>query len=281
MAHSLYRLAQKAWNTPHLITQEALSPILEYLSTRNGDQSPVFAIVPTKQAPKKVEMVANYGEICIDGTLTYKPLQAACSPEGCSYQGILEQAEELIASGVDTIIMTHSSPGGEASHAFSTAQELRQMCDDNSVRLISYIDTYSASASYLLACVADEIVIHPSASAGSIGCVVALTDFSKAMEMSGIKTQYIASTPGKTPFADDGSFSKEFLSQIQEDVTRLGNQFAQHVSDFTSIPVADVLALDAKMFHAEKALSIGLVNQILDHNQFAAYLAEPKGNENA
>lgn len=277
MAHNLHRLAQTAWNVPHLIQQEALSPILEYLSTRLIHETE-FKVTPKDsvkgESAKKLGVV---GEILIDGPLTYKPVQAACAPEGCSYQGILEQAEYLIGKGVDTIVLTHSSPGGEANHAFSTAAELREMCNENGVRLLSYIDTYSASASYLLACVADEVIIHPEASAGSIGCVVGLHDFSKAMEKEGIKTIYISSTPGKTPFAEDGSFSKPFLDKIQEDVTRLGNKFAQHVSDHTGIEFADVIAMDAQMFHAEVALEKGLVNKIMDHNQFAQYLAQPTG----
>lgn len=278
MAHNLHRLAQTAWNVPHLIQQEALSPILEYLSSRLIHTETSFKTTPEGTlSANKAQKLGVVGEVLIDGPLTYKPVQAACAPEGCSYQGILAQVEYLISEGVDTIVLTHSSPGGEANHAFSTATDIRAMCDDAGVKLVSYIDTYSASASYLIACVADEVIIHPEASAGSIGCVVGLHDFSKAMEKEGIKTIYISSTPGKTPFAEDGSFSASFLEKIQEDVTRLGNKFAQHVSDNTGISFEDVLKMDAQMFHADVALKMGLVNKVMDHNQFASYLAEQTG----
>lgn len=278
MAHNLHRLAQTAWNVPHLIQQEALSPILEYLSSRLIHSEVAFKATPEgTMSANKAQKLGVVGEVLIDGPLTYKPVQAACAPEGCSYQGILAQVEYLIGEGVDTIVLTHSSPGGEANHAFSTALDIRAMCNDAGVKLVSYIDTYSASASYLIACVADEVIIHPEASAGSIGCVVGLHDFSKAMEKEGIKTIYISSTPGKTPFAEDGSFSTSFLGKIQEDVTRLGNKFAQHVSDHTGISFEDVLRMDAQMFHADVALQMGLVNKVMDHNQFASYLAEQTG----
>ena len=232
--------------------------------------SDVFA----EQLSKQEGMI---GEICIDGVLTYKPVETMCSPSGVSYQGILDQAEELIGAGVKTLILTHSSPGGEASHCFSTANDLRQMCDDNGVYVISYVDTFSHSASLALQVIADEVIIHPSASTGSIGCVVALLDDSKALDQAGLKPIYIASSPGKTAYSPDGSISEEYIAKVQADVSRLGLEFAQHVSKYTGLPVDDITSMNADTYHAQAALEVGLVNKIMDHNQFAAYVAGLQG----
>lgn len=273
--HPVRRLLDSVWNTPHLVTQAALEPIVDYLQLRNSD-NPMFGITPDTVEPVKKEAVNNIGEIKVDGVLTYKPIIGACGPVGVSYCGILEEMAMLVDMGVTTVIMTHSSSGGQASHAFSTAQEIRAMADEHGIKLIAYIDTLSASASYLLACVADEVIIHPEASAGSIGCIVALYDTSKAMEQAGVKPIYITSTAGKAPFNADGSFSDTFLNNIQEDVTRLGDKFVQHVHNHTGIPVEEIYAMDAQVFHAEKALELGLVNKVMDHKQFSAYIADIK-----
>lgn len=279
-SHPVRRLLDSVWNVPHLVTESALQPIVEYLQLRNSNELPMFAIVPnTKEVAKPKEQVGGVGEIKIDGVLTYQPVMGACGPVGVSYQGIVEQMAELVDMEVDVVILTHTSPGGQANHCFSTALALRDMADEAGIKLISYIDTLSASASLALSVIADEVVIHPSASTGSVGCVLALLDKSKALEQAGLKPIYIASTPGKTPFQNDGSFSQEFLAEMQADVTRLGNQFAEHVSKFTGIPVEDILALDAKVFHAEKALELGLVNKIMDHKQFSAYIADLQGSK--
>lgn len=272
--HSLLRLTERLYGVPHLITESAFAPILEYLNVRNFSGIQASVVSEAKSAKKRPEQVGGIGEIAIDGPITYRPVSTECGPQGVSYQGILAQAESLIEDGVKTLILTHSSPGGEAIQCFSTAQELRELCDEHGVRLISYIDTMSASASLALGVVADEVIIHPSASTGSVGCVVAIACKAKAYENAGIKPIYISSTPGKTPFAADGSFSQEFLDGLQEDVTRLGNQFAEHVSKYTGIPVDAVLNMNAKMFHAEAALEVGLVNKIMDHKQFTAYVAD-------
>ena len=283
MAHELFRVLESVYNTPHLVTETALRPIVDYLQARSKGNFTTFAIVEGAKTSEEVkaEKLGSVGEIKVDGVISYKPVYGMCGPTGTSYQGILEQAQELIDSGITTLITTHSSPGGQAAHCFSTVQELRGMCDEAGVQWVAYIDTMSASASLALSVAADETIIHPSAVTGSVGCVATIYDVSKAYEMEGIKPIYIASTEGKTPFDASGAFSKEFLAEMQADVTRLGNQFAQHVSKFTSIPVKDVLAMNAKMYHAEVALEQGLVTAVMDHKQFAKYMADKQGAKNA
>lgn len=283
MAHELFRLLDTVYNTPHLVTESALRPIVDYLQARSQGTFPVLAIVPeAKNAEEiKAEKLGSIGEIKIDGVITYQPIYGFCGPTGTSYVGILEQAQELIDSGITTLITTHSSPGGSAAHCFTSVQELRDMCDESGVHWVAYIDTLSASASLAFSVAADETIIHPSASTGSVGCVASIYDVSKAYEMAGVKPIYIASTKGKTPFDASGAFSQEFLDQMQEDVTRLGNQFAEHVSGFTGLDVKDVLAMNARMYHAEAALEQGLVTAVMDHKQFAKYMADKQGAKNA
>ncbi len=272
MAHSLQRLLSSIYSQPHLITAEALKPIIDYLQMRNSVN---FEVVPKEnlQTKKEPGKYGDVGEIIIDGALSYQPVYGECGAvEGTSYVGILHQARELIDNGVKVLVTTHSSPGGQASHCFSTANDLRAMCDEAGVKWVSYIDEMSASASLALGIAADEVVIHPSGETGSIGCVCAILDVSKALENAGIKPIYISSTPGKTPFNEDGSFSEGFLSRMQEDVTKLGNQFIAHVNKYTGLSSEDISNMDARMFDAEQALEIGLVNKIMDHNQFVDYL---------
>lgn len=283
MSHKLYRLLSSVYNTPHLVLESSLHPIVDYLETRSKSTIKLENLLDGSTSIEEEDEPNEFqgiGEIKVDGVLTYKPIDGLCGPMGVSYQGILEEAEELIESGVDTIILNFSTPGGQAAHCFTTCNDLRAMADQAGVRLISYIDEMAASAGLAMSVISDEVIIHPSAVTGSIGCVCAIMDTSKAMEMAGIKPIYIASTPGKTPFEDDGSFSKDFIATLQEDVTRLGNQFAAHVSQYTGIPIEDITAMDAKMFYAERALEVGLVNSIMDHNEFATYMAASRGNKN-
>jgi len=266
MTHSLFRLSGQIFNSPQLITAESFAPIVDYLSKRNAGEIAMMEDVEDDDEERKekhIEIINGVAFIKVDGALTYKPQRMMCSPEGTSYLGLIQQTAEAIQAGAKTIVFEHSSGGGQALNCFSTANEVRRMLTEAGVRSYSYIDEGSFSASYAWACIADEVIIQPEASCGSIGCICALIDNSKALEQEGLKRVVISSTPGKSPYAEDGSFSKEFLAKMQEDVTRLGNKFAEHVSFYTGLAVDDILAMDAQTFNAEKALEIGLVNKIM------------------
>lgn len=277
MTHSLFRLSGQIFNSPQLITAESFAPIVDYLSKRNAGEIAMMEDVEDDDEERKekhIEIINGVAFIKVEGALTYKPQRMMCSPEGTSYLGLIQQTAEAIQAGANTIVFEHSSGGGQALNCFSTANEVRRMLNEAGVRSYSYIDEGSYSASYAWACIADEVVIQPEASCGSIGCICALIDNSKALEQEGLKRVVISSTPGKSPYAEDGSFSKEFLAKMQEDVTRLGNKFAEHVSFYTGLAVDDILAMDAQTFNAEKALEIGLVNKIMTPREFLNYISQ-------
>jgi ClpP class serine protease len=277
MNHSLYRLYSKIHNTPHLITPEAFNVILDYLETRNSDGYQMA----TKRSPLpdgSFDVVSentsgDIGVIAIDGSLTYKPVMTLCGEAGTSYQSLVAQVEEMAEAGVKTIVMEVSSGGGEASHVFEAAEDIRAICDEQGIQLIGYADTMACSAAYALICICDEVIANPSADLGSIGCVVALLDQSKALEQAGYKRIFVTSGDNKVPFADDGSFKQEFLDEIQADVNRLNEQFAAHVSQYTGLSVETIMDFQASVYDANKAVELGLANKVMTNKQFAQYVA--------
>lgn len=272
--HSLFRLTQRVYNTPHLITPQAFNVILDYLDTRNtAGVDLVVDSSPYASNQEEKPYADGLGVLSVDGSLTYKPVMTLCGEAGTSYQSLVAQVEEMAEAGVRTIVMEVSSGGGEASHVFEYANEIRAIVDANNIKMIGYIDTIGASAAYALSCICDEVIANPSADVGSIGCVVALMDMSKAYEQAGLKRIFITSGESKVPFAEDGSFKQEFLDDIQESVNKLNAEFAAHVSKYTGLSVDTIMGLQAKCFDADEALNIGLINKIMSNKQFAAYVA--------
>lgn len=276
MSHKLFRLASQVFNTPQLIDSNHFRPIVDYMVRRNagilGDT--VYQGTPgAGLQAEELNIFNGVGVVKINGTLTYKPLEMMCAPESTSYIELIDEVEDLIEAGVKAIIFECASGGGAASHMFSTANQIRTMLSEAGVASIAYVDEFAASACYGLACVADEIVIHPEAQAGSIGAMIALWDDSKHMEQEGFKEVYITNTPGKVPYAKDGSFKESFLEKLQQDVNKLGDKFINHVSNYTGLSFDEIKALDAQVFDAETCLSIGLVNSIMNHQEFSEYVS--------
>lgn len=274
---SLLRLTHSAYNLPHLLLPSTLDNFLTYLDHRNLgilDDIEDNMEDDEEEDDNELDMVGSLGYIHVNGALTFQPVMGMCGEvQGCSYTGLLEQVEEMAEAGAKTIVMEFSSPGGQASHIWEYANEIRKVCDEYEIELIGYVQEMACSAAYALACLCDEVVSNPDAITGSIGCVVALTDFSKAMDDAGIKRIYITSGDAKVPFAADGSFKKEFLDKIQKDVNKANEQFASHVSKYTGLSVDTIKSFNADTFDAEEALDKGLINSIMTQSEFAAYVA--------
>lgn len=276
MAHELFRLSSQVFNTPQLVEANQLRAIAEYFNYRNSPtySDPIYQGGTGKGLDtEELNIFQNVGVIQIDGIITYKEVDALCAPVGTSYLSLIDQVDEMIEAGVKAIIFECSSRGGEARGLFSTATEIRNKLDAAGVYSIGYIDTIAASACYGLVCICDEVIIHPEAQAGSIGAMIALMDDSKAMEMAGYKEIYVVSTPGKVPFAEDGSFKKSFLDRLQVDVTKLGDKFVSHCAKYTGLPEQTIKDMDAQCFDAEESLSKGLVNSIMTHEEFSSYIS--------
>lgn len=273
---SLLRLTHSAYNLPHLLLPSTLDHLLTYLDHRNlGLLDDIEDNMEEDEDQEETSNIVNgLGYIHVNGALTFQPVVGMCGEvQGCSYTGLLSQVEQMAESGVKTIVMEFNSPGGIASHVWEITAEIRKVCDENNIELVAYVQEMACSAAYALACMCDEVVSNPDAITGSIGCVVALTDFSKAMTDAGIKRIYITSGSAKVPFQEDGSFKPEFLAKIQKDVNKANDQFVSHVSNHTGLSIQSIKDLNAETFDADEALEIGLVNSIMTQSEFAAYVA--------
>ena len=272
--NGLLRLSSKIWNTPHLITPQAFNVVLDFLDSRNRG---IKMLMPTEDSPTQSEEdesnVEGLSVINIDGSLTYMPLQTMCGEVGTSYSSIVDQVEDAIENNCSTIILNVTSGGGEASHVFECAGDVRSMCDVAGVKLIAYADTLACSAAYALSVIADEIIVNPSATVGSIGCVVCLMDDSKAMEQAGYKRIFVTSGDSKVPYEADGSFKSDFLESVQKDVDELNVQFSEFVSKYTGISSETIRGMQANTFTAQEAIDNGLANKIMTNKQFASYVA--------
>lgn len=273
MAHGARRLKEKLCNTPHLISPSSFDSVISYLENREES----FDV----KADSDYETVGvlsfnedtGVGVIEINGPLTYKSTGMEMYCGGTSYTSILESMNELVEEGAHTVVLSVDSGGGEAYSMTQTSSELRRLADEAGIKLIAYVDGMAASAAYGLSVSAHEIIVNPDAEVGSIGVVVRLINDSKALEQAGYERSFVYAGDSKVPFADDGSFRKEFIQDIQYKVDVMYENFTGYVSEMRNLPVEKIKATQANTFMAKDAVELGLADKIMTRLEFFDYLA--------
>lgn len=276
MSHKLSRLTSSLYNTPLLIEENAFKGIVQYLNERNTGE--VKAEMDGEDFRKAERFIYNEdtrtGVIELIGPTTAKPItMMGFDCGGANYLHLKQDFESLIEMGAKTIAMIVDSPGGEAYSMSDSADYIRNLLDENDVKLISFVEGYAASAGYGMACISDELIGSWDSEAGSVGVLVQLMNSSKALEMEGYERTYVTAGKSKVPYAADGSFRPEFVQDIQDKVDICYKNFTEHVAKHRNMKVEDVIATEAKMFYAADAVKLGLMDKVMTSEEFFTYLA--------
>lgn len=278
MNHKLLRLYASLHNKPQLIEPNTFDLILSYIDKRNKLGLDVSMPESFGEEYEEQDEGENDGTVFIKvmGSLKYRKgeMDALCGI--VSYESLIDQVEDAIENGCKNIVMQIDSGGGEAYGCFESCNDIRMMCDMADVKLYAYVDGMACSAAYAIACMADEVVVNPMAEVGSIGVVISLLDTAEYMKNEGLKRIFITDGESKVPLDAEGHFKKEFLDELKSSVKKMGDMFREYVSGYTGVSVADLEATQAKVYDAETALSMGLVNKIMTRSEFIKYV---EGNE--
>lgn len=278
MSRALLRLTESLTNKPLLTTQVQLDQVYEYLTDRNNGLVDLKVDVVKRDKVNKDTVEYNsdtgVGVISIDGSLTYLTYQGICGDAGVSYKGIKAQFDYLVEAGARVILLDQNSNGGEAYMAFETAREMRKVADEKGIRLISYVDGGSFSASYVFSAICHEVIVNPQGEVGSIGVVVGLVNTNKAEKDRGVERTYIYSGESKIPFDADGGFDEAWLSDIQGKVDTLYGVFLDHVIEYRGLSKETLLKIGARTFLGADAINLGLADKTMTHMELGNYLAE-------
>lgn len=276
MAHELARFRSKLFDTPLLVDSKSFESILNYVDKRCEGTVDVVQ----KEASSEFSMYStlhyaesNLGVIHISGPLTNKSTgwEALCG--GTSYESIKEDFEALSEAGVKTVAFMAESGGGEAYGMMDTGNYLRKLADENGIRIISYVDGLAASACYGLIAISDEIISNKSSEIGSVGVLIRLLNDSKSLEMKGYERSFISAGKEKIPYAEDGSFRKEFLDDLQYKVDALYTDFTEYVAEHRNLSVEAVRNTQANTFLADDAVALGLADKVMTQEDFYSYLS--------
>lgn len=184
-------------------------------------------------------------------------------------KGVITQSKDTIAlikhfredSAIRAIVLRIDSPGGVVGPSQEIFREVRKTIGTKTV--VASMGSIAASGGYYIAAAADGIVANPGTITGSIGVIMAYTNFRKLLDKIGLIPVVIKSGE----FKDMGSPTREMTPDekrvLQNFVDQTHRQFVQAVSEGRKMDPAHAASLaDGRIFTGEEAVKQGLVDRL-------------------
>lgn len=245
------------------IEREALRRVLAAQLVRPRIDVPVAA--PARAARR--------GATQSGGFVAVIPITGLITPRGSFFSflfggggGLMEFREsfrEAVNSPeIQGIVLDVDSPGGYVDLVPETAQEIYDARGSKPIVAVS--NTMAASAAYYLAAQADEVVVTPSGSVGSIGVYMVHDDWSGFNEQMGIDPTYIYAGKHKVDGNPDQPLSDDAREDWQQEVDDLYAMFVQDVARGRGVSADTVISSygEGRTMLAARALQAGMVDRV-------------------
>lgn len=271
-------LADRLLNTPLLLHPQKLDAIIAGLGGRllGVDGLQIDAAALTARAALPAEMFttrrgerADRGYRVVDGVavisamggLVHRTKLSADSSVLIGYNDLAADMEDALGkSEVHAIALVMDSPGGEVSGAFELADRI--FAARGRKPIVAVADGMAASAAYLAASAADEVVLTTTSYVGSIGVVMRHVDFSRALANDGITVSHIFAGEHKIDGNPYQPLPDAVRAALQADIEGLYQMFVQTVAKHRGMDEQAVRDTRAGVYRGVAAVAARLADRI-------------------
>ena len=234
--------SSRLYDVPWLLTQSALRELV---------LSHQAAAVARSDDFEDDEIDAEYpidGEgiacLTISGVLTKSRYWSTTS-----YSDIAVDMQHALQNDrVKAILLAVHSPGGETGDLFDLADAIYSARQIKPIVAVASDDCYSAA--YCLASSAEKLFVTRTGGTGSIGAWTAHSDYSGALQQSGISIQYVYAGARKIDANPTQPLSAPARATLQNEVDRIRELFAQTVSRNRNVSKDSLLRTEGATFMA-------------------------------
>jgi len=165
---------------------------------------------------------------------------------------------------VSAVILRIDSPGGTVTASDILHREVTRFKEETGRPVISHFMGTAASGAYYLAMASDHVLAHPTTVTGSIGVIFSGVSLAGLMEKVGVTDQSITSGPYKDASSPLREMRPEERAQLQSMVDDFYGRFVDIVDAGRPSLArgAVVAAADGRVYSAEQALELGLVDGV-------------------
>lgn len=276
------RIVEKVSAHPWAITPEAHRSIRWLLAQKLAGDSEALAADLEKFKVAADRGTDIWGEVnpgmTADGGIARIPIQGILargvsmiekSCGVCDYEDVGEEVQEAATDpAISGILLDVDSPGGAINGLYECADLIAEAAKIKPV--IAFTAGQMCSAAYYLSAGATAICATPSSDVGSIGCILQMLDDCGALALEGLKMETFRSDPLKATGASGAPLSDQQKAYLQALVDEAATNFKGWVSGHRR--GVDGAAMDGRVFSAEVAMSMGLIDQIVGSDTEAASL---------
>jgi protease-4 len=222
----------------------------------------------------------------LSGILSDEQPGFSLNPEPARVPLLARVQEELRKAEKDdrikALIVRINSPGGTITASDTLYRELVEFKRRRKIPVVAAIMDVGASGGYYAALAADTIVAHPTAITGSIGVVMLTVNANGLMDKIGVAPLAIKSGNMKDAGSPFRALSPEERAVFQGVIDDMYGRFVKLIVESRKISEARVRGFaDGRIYTAEQALALGLVDRIAYLDEAVQIAKEQAGLEEA
>ncbi|EOL3347498.1 S49 family peptidase, partial [Escherichia coli] len=231
-----------------------------------GEAPAALALSGDDDGPRQArsyQVMNGIAVLPVSGTLVSRTRALQPYSGMTGYNGIIARLQQAASDPmVDGILLDMDTPGGMVAGAFDCADIIARVRDIKPVWALA--NDMNCSAGQLLASAASRRLVTQTARTGSIGVMMAHSNYGAALEKQGVEITLIYSGSHKVdgnPYSHLPGDVRETL-QSRMDATR--RMFAQKVSAYTGLSVQAVLDTEAAVYSGQEAIDAGLADELVN-----------------
>lgn len=179
------------------------------------------------------------------------------------YNGIIARLQQAVSDPlVDGILLDMDTPGGMVAGAFDCADIIARARDIKPVWALA--NDMNCSAGQLLASAATRRLVTQTARAGSIGVMMAHSNYGAALEKQGVEITLIYSGSHKVDGNPYSHLPDDVREKLQSRMDATRQMFAQKVSAYTGMSMQAVLDTEAAVYSGQEAIEVGLADELIN-----------------
>lgn len=171
-----------------------------------------------------------------------------------------------VAQPLDEVVLRLESPGGMV-HGYGLAASQLARLRDRNIPLTVCVDKVAASGGYLMACLANRIVVAPFAIIGSIGVVAQIPNVNRLLKKHDIDYEVLTAGEYKRTLTVFGENTEKGREKFQQDLEETHQLFKEWVADHRPQVNIDEVA-KGEVWYGRRALDLNLVDRIATSDDY-------------